>query len=92
LGHSLLINTSDSFGFTDNESTTGGLFEILGGWAAQTRWQRAGGHSFPHDKPYSIEDVFAKWDKITDFNDGRATYPTMTQEAIEQVTFVPFVH
>jgi len=77
--------------FTDNESTTGGLFEILGGWAAQTRWQRAGGHGFSHDKPYSIEDVFAKWDKITDFNDGRATYPTTTHEAIEQVTFVLFV-
>jgi multifunctional beta-oxidation protein len=64
------------------------LFEILGGWAAQTRWQRAGGYGFPHDKPYSIEDIFAKWDKITDFKDGRATYPTTPQEAFEQVPLI----
>jgi len=69
----------------DNESTTGSLFEIMGGWAAQTRWQRAGGYGFPHGKPYTVEDVFAKWDKITNFNDGRVTYPTTTQEAFEQI-------
>jgi hypothetical protein len=57
----------------------------MGGWAAQTRWQRAGGHGFPHDKPYTIEDVFAKWDKITKFNDGRSTNPTTSQEAFQQV-------
>lgn len=71
--------------FLDNVSTTGQLFEIQAGWAAQTRWQRSGGHGFPHDKPYTIEDVLSKWKKITDFNDGRATNPTSTQEAIEQV-------
>ncbi|KAF9565233.1 multifunctional beta-oxidation protein [Agrocybe pediades] len=69
----------------DNEETTGGLFEILGGWAAQTRWQRSGGYGFPTTKPYTIEDVFAKWNKITNFDDGRATHPSTTQEAIQQV-------
>ncbi|TFK40300.1 peroxisomal hydratase-dehydrogenase-epimerase [Crucibulum laeve] len=68
----------------DNEDTTGSLFEILGGWAAQTRWQRSGGYGFPSSKPYTIEDVFAKWDNITKFDD-RATHPTSTQEAIQQV-------
>jgi multifunctional beta-oxidation protein len=43
------------------------LFEILGGWAAQTRWQRSGGHGFPTNKPYTIEDVIAKWSDITTF-------------------------
>jgi multifunctional beta-oxidation protein len=51
----------------DNEKTSGALFEILGGWAAQTRWQRSGGHGFPTDKPYTIEDVLAKWSDITTF-------------------------
>lgn len=51
----------------DNEITTGALFEVMAGWIAQTRWQRSGGYAFPHNKPYTIEDVFAKWDKITAF-------------------------
>ncbi|EIN03743.1 multifunctional beta-oxidation protein [Punctularia strigosozonata HHB-11173 SS5] len=68
-----------------NEETTGSLFEIMGGWAAQTRWQRAGGHGFPVNKELTPEDVVAKWGIITNFNDGRATYPTSTQEAIQQI-------
>ncbi|KAF8951075.1 hypothetical protein BDZ97DRAFT_1685793 [Flammula alnicola] len=68
-----------------NETTSGSLFEVLGGWAAQTRWQRSGGYGFPTNKPYTIEDVFAKWGKITAFDDGRATHPTSTQEAIQQL-------
>ncbi|PPQ99137.1 hypothetical protein CVT24_009327 [Panaeolus cyanescens] len=69
----------------DNDSTTGSLFEIQGGWAAQTRWQRSGGYGFPTVKPYTIEDVIAKWNNITTFDDGRATHPTSTQEAIQQL-------
>ncbi|KAK2460883.1 hypothetical protein APHAL10511_007353 [Amanita phalloides] len=68
----------------DNKDTTGGLFEITGGWAAQTRWQRAGGHSFPNDKPYTPEDVVAKWKCITDFEDGRASNPSSSQEALQK--------
>lgn len=51
----------------DNTETTGSLFEISGGWAAQTRWQRANGHGFPHNKPFTPEDVIAKWKEITTF-------------------------
>ncbi|XP_006459344.1 multifunctional beta-oxidation protein [Agaricus bisporus var. bisporus H97] len=69
----------------DNTGTSGCLFEILGGWAAQTRWQRAGGHGFPHTKPYTPEDVVAKWDVITNFDDGRATNPSSTSEAVESI-------
>ncbi|KAF8896265.1 peroxisomal hydratase-dehydrogenase-epimerase [Infundibulicybe gibba] len=68
----------------DNESTTGSLFEVLGGWAAQTRWQRAGGIGFPTNKPYTPEDVAANWGAITSF-DERATHPASGQEAIQQV-------
>jgi multifunctional beta-oxidation protein len=69
----------------DNEETSGELFEILGGWAAQTRWQRSGGYGFPTIKPFTIEDAVAKWGNITNFEDGRATHPSSTQEAIQQL-------
>ncbi|QRV90224.1 short chain dehydrogenase [Ceratobasidium sp. AG-Ba] len=68
-----------------NEDTTGALFEVTGGWAARTRWQRAGGHGFPQNKELTPEDVLSKWNIITNFDDGRATYPTSTQEAIQQI-------
>ncbi|QRW18089.1 short chain dehydrogenase [Rhizoctonia solani] len=69
----------------DNEATTGALFEVTGGWAAQTRWQRAGGHGFPQNKELTPEAILSKWKVITNFDDGRATYPTSTQEAIQQI-------
>ncbi|KAL5526934.1 hypothetical protein ACEPAF_8661 [Sanghuangporus sanghuang] len=68
-----------------NEETTGSLFEISGGWAAQTRWQRAGGHGFPVNKPLTPEAILEKWNVFTNFDDGRATHPTTTQEAIQQI-------
>ncbi|KAG9074843.1 hypothetical protein FS749_013540, partial [Ceratobasidium sp. UAMH 11750] len=69
----------------NNDDTNGALFEVTGGWAAQTRWQRAGGHGFPQNKPLTPEDVLSKWNVITNFDDGRATYPASTQEAIQQI-------
>ena len=88
----------------DNETASGALFDVTGGWVGQTRWQRSGGYGFPTNKPYTMEDVFSKWSNITAFgtvqhslnfnsvdlfqlelDDGRATYPTSTQEAMEQV-------
>lgn len=52
-----------------NNKTTGDLFEISGGWAAQTRWQRAGGHGFPSDKALTPEDVISQWSIITNFSE-----------------------
>lgn len=87
-----------------NQNTTGSLFEVSGGWAAQTRWQRSYGVAFPHKKELTPEMIIAKWDGITKFGswiasafkihsisanapplDGRATYPTSTQEALQQI-------
>jgi len=68
----------------DNEQTSGCIFEISGGWAAQTRWQRTGGHGFPHNKPYTPEDVVSKWKQITTF-DERARHPTTSGESLEQI-------
>ncbi|KZS92427.1 peroxisomal hydratase-dehydrogenase-epimerase [Sistotremastrum niveocremeum HHB9708] len=68
-----------------NEETTGSLLEVAGGWAAQTRWQRAGGFGFPHKKPLTPEAVISKWNKFTNFDDGRATNPASTHEALQQI-------
>ncbi|KAH8100086.1 multifunctional beta-oxidation protein [Cristinia sonorae] len=68
-----------------NEETSGKLYEIMGGWAAQTRWQRAGGYGFPVNKPLTPEAIISKWDGITNFDDGRATHPTTMAEAFEQM-------
>jgi len=69
----------------DNTETSGQLFEISGGWAAQTRWQRAYGYGFPSNRALTPEDVIAKWDVITNFDDGKATYPTTPAESLEQI-------
>ncbi|KAF5371817.1 hypothetical protein D9615_009555 [Tricholomella constricta] len=69
----------------DNTETSGSLFEILGGWAAQTRWQRAGGHGFPTNRPFTPEEVVANWHVMTNFDDGRATHPSSTSEALQQL-------
>ncbi|KIY72364.1 peroxisomal hydratase-dehydrogenase-epimerase [Cylindrobasidium torrendii FP15055 ss-10] len=68
----------------DNEDVSGQLFEISGGWAAETRWQAAFGYGFPSTKPFTPEDVVAKWGEITKF-DERATNPTTTGEAIQRL-------
>jgi multifunctional beta-oxidation protein len=69
----------------DNEETTGGLFEALGGWIAKTRWQRAGGHGFPTNKALTPEDILSKWDAITNFDDVRATNPANAMESFQQM-------
>ena len=51
----------------DNTETTKRVFEIVGGWAAETRWQRTGGHGFPTNVPLTPEDIIAKWDVFTNF-------------------------
>ncbi|KAH9964369.1 peroxisomal hydratase-dehydrogenase-epimerase [Lactifluus volemus] len=69
----------------DNTETTGSLYEVSGGWAAQTRWQQAGGHGFPVNTALSPEDVIAKWQAITNFDDGRTTNPASPQEGMERL-------
>lgn len=71
--HTVLFKTDFSV-FTENEDTTGSLFEILGGWAAQTRWQRAGGHGFPIKTFPTPEDIVSKWANITNFSQSRQSW------------------
>ena len=85
-----------------NEDVSGLLFEISGGWAAQTRWQRSAGYGFPTKRPFTPEEAIAKWDDITKFGqsfptrsrypftertlDENATNPSTTQESMGQVS------
>jgi len=54
---------------------TGGLYECGCGWFATTRWQRTGGNGFPVDVKLTPEAVLAQWERITNFDDGRADHP-----------------
>jgi multifunctional beta-oxidation protein len=54
---------------------TGGLYEMGSGWFAATRWQRTGGHGFPVDVTLTPEAVLEQWERITNFDDGRADNP-----------------
>jgi multifunctional beta-oxidation protein len=56
----LMINTA-------NEDVSGRLFEVTGGWAAETRWQRSGGYGFPHNRELTPEAILSKWSTITGF-------------------------
>ncbi|KAI8845938.1 hypothetical protein BJ741DRAFT_586199 [Chytriomyces cf. hyalinus JEL632] len=64
-----------------NTEYTGGVYEVGSGWVSKVRWQRTGGFGFPVNLKLTPEQVASKWDKITDFEDGRATYPTNAGES-----------
>ncbi|KAK9467537.1 hypothetical protein V1512DRAFT_261408 [Lipomyces arxii] len=67
---------------SDKSPATGGLYEIGSGWIGQTRWQRTGGVGFPVDVKLTPEAIAKEWAKITDFDDGRSTHPTTTQDSL----------
>ncbi|ETS83331.1 Peroxisomal hydratase-dehydrogenase-epimerase [Pestalotiopsis fici W106-1] len=67
------------------KNPTGGLYEVGSGWAGQTRWQRTGGAGFPVDKPLTPEAVLQQWEKIINFEDGRADHPEKPQDAVQKV-------
>jgi multifunctional beta-oxidation protein len=64
---------------------TGGLFEVGSGWQARTRWQRSGGHGFPVDEPLTPEAVVAQFQKIINFDDGRADHPEDSQDGLKSI-------
>lgn len=65
--------------------STGLLFEVGSGWQAQTRWQRSGGHGFPIDVKLTPEAVLEKWERITNFDDGRADHPDNGQDGLKSI-------
>jgi multifunctional beta-oxidation protein len=64
---------------------TGMLYEVGSGYQARTRWQRSDGHGFPTNVPLTPEAVVQQWDRILDFEDGRADYPESGQDGMKSV-------
>jgi multifunctional beta-oxidation protein len=67
------------------EPGTGRLFEVGSGWVAETRWQRSGGVGFPVDVTLTPEAVKEKWEKIIEFDDGRADHPEDPSAGTEKI-------
>ncbi|PGH20091.1 hypothetical protein AJ80_03659 [Polytolypa hystricis UAMH7299] len=63
---------------------TGLLFEVGGGFQAQTRWQRSGGHTFPSNQ-ITPEQVLEQWPRIVDFDDGRADHPRSLADGLKRL-------
>lgn len=60
----------------DNAPVTGKLYESGSGWFAETRWERARGVDFDHEKGVvTPETVLGVFGKICDFENGLADYP-----------------
>jgi multifunctional beta-oxidation protein len=64
---------------------TGNLYEVGSGWQARTRWQRSGGHGFPIDVTLTPEHVLQQWDRIRNFDDGRADHPEDSQAGLKSI-------
>ncbi|WWC69102.1 uncharacterized protein I206_103038 [Kwoniella pini CBS 10737] len=73
-------------GFLSSEQCedTGTFYEVFGGYAAQMRWQRTYGVSFPNDRELQPESIVKKWKEITTF-DENATNPSSGPEALQQI-------
>ncbi|TPX41396.1 hypothetical protein CcCBS67573_g10580, partial [Chytriomyces confervae] len=64
-----------------NAEYTGGVYEVGSGWVSKVRWQRTGLFGFPVNGALTPEQVASQRSDITDFEDGRATYPTNAGES-----------
>lgn len=64
---------------------TKGVFEVGAGYIAKLRWERSLGHAFPLTKAFSIDDLAAKWDAVTDFSETE--HPANVNDS-----FAPILH
>lgn len=67
----------------DSCPANGKLFEVGGGWVAQTRWEQTQGVFFKDD--FEAEDLQAKWAEVTDFTNARhATKVSESKSGLEE--------
>ncbi|KXS20534.1 NAD(P)-binding protein [Gonapodya prolifera JEL478] len=69
---------------SDQSKVTGGVFEVNAGWAAKLRWQRSAGAYFDFNG-FTVEDVRDKWAELTNFDNGRATYPSTAGDSFPEI-------
>lgn len=60
---------------------TGNVYEVGGGWVAQTRWQRSRGVVFPKDE-LTLEKIASQIDEIENFDAEPTRYPRSLQDTI----------
>ncbi|MDP8222579.1 MAG: SDR family oxidoreductase [Candidatus Lernaella stagnicola] len=56
---------------SEQNQSTGGIYEVGAGVIGRVKWMRAPGAAIPLKDGVSIEDVAAHWDKINDMTDGK---------------------
>lgn len=62
-------------------TTTGGLYEVAGGWITKLRWQRANGIFLP--EPFSAENLKKRWKKVSTF-DKTSDYPSSLTDTLQK--------
>lgn len=72
----------------DTSKTTGGCYEVGGGWYSKVRFQRSAGVSLAEDgQACTAEEIQSRLTDIDDFSDSRQppSYPTAASDAITEI-------